>query len=737
MTDNQFKCFHGLGYTRLVPIIPPTATVSSSSSLARAIGKPNDPRGKAVGIRGRDGDWRGYDWVKYENDEQDLTRWHDMGAGVGIKTGNGLVLIDADTKDMAHAKTIHTELDAFVKGYGVRVGQYPKVGYLVRTDPDFKYTRIEFGTRNERGDLSDRVEILAEGRQFVAHGIHPRTKKPYDWPYGVPKYDDLPYIPGSALLAFLANMQGVLPAATKPHQEGSTNEISQSALRGSLASIRAAVAAIPNTSNHFPSRESYRDMGYAIKAALPDNQHEAFEIFADWCAKWTDGTNDPDVVASDWRRMKPPYRRGASFIYDLAEAHALDWNPASIWFDEINEADEIFNTNGQSNGQNTDRFKFLDFDQAASEALAQSDKPLIKGLINQGTMIIVYGDSNVGKSFIGMDIGYHISAGKPYAGMRVEQGMVVYVAAEGGGGVKRRVLALREKYGPLSVPGAFRLLPMAVDLRRPDVDLVAFIAALKKISGQISGTNGRTNGQIALIVVDTLSRALAGGDENSSVDMGAIVKHFDAIRDATGAALMVVHHTGKNKANGARGHSLLRAATDTEIEIEDGLISVTKQRDLDKAWSSAFALNVVTLGIDDDGDKVTSCTVDLRPASLAATGGDGADVERGELSATEEKVLECLSLMLGDFSADSPGVTADQLLAGSAGSLADMSLVNVRFYLRSLKNKGHVVQPKRGFWCVRSGEKSFSTSGKWRGSGETYKSNVEKSGEKVEKNIFN
>ena len=38
-------------------------------------------------------------------------------------------------------------------------------------------------------------------------------------------------------------------------------------------------------------------------------------------------------------------------------------------------------------------------------------------------------------------------------------------------------------------------------------------------------------------------------------------------RNATGAHLLIVHHTGKDETRGARGHTSLRAATDTEIEI--------------------------------------------------------------------------------------------------------------------------------------------------------------------------
>lgn len=126
---------------------------------------------------------------------------------------------------------------------------------------------------------------------------------------------------------------------------------------------------------------------------------------------------------------------------------------------------------------------------------------------------------------------------------------------------------------------------------------------------------------------ETASR-VAGGDENSSTDMGAMVTHLDYLRHATKAHLLVVHHSGKDASKGARGHSLLRAATDTEIEIQIGRITVTKQRDLGLAWPSGscgFSLDVVELGRDEDGDPITSCVVVLNGRDSPALTRDQLD----------------------------------------------------------------------------------------------------------------
>src|SRR5205085_7024209 len=111
---------------------------------------------------------------------------------------------------------------------------------------------------------------------------------------------------------------------------------------------------------------------------------------------------------------------------------------------------------------------------------------------------------------------------------------------------------------------------------------------------------------VELIIIDTLSRVLAGGNENAPDDMGSFVRNVDRLRADTGAAVLVVHHTGKDTSRGARGHSLLHAATDTEIETSKDDVSgvytakVTKQRELPTEGALSFSLRQIELGFDQD-----------------------------------------------------------------------------------------------------------------------------------------
>ena len=107
-----------------------------------------------------------------------------------------------------------------------------------------------------------------------------------------------------------------------------------------------------------------------------------------------------------------------------------------------------------------------------------------------------------------------------------------------------------------------------------------------------------------------------GGDENAAQDMGRLVSAGDYIRQQTGAHLLYIHHSGKDAARGARGHSSLRAALDTEIEVTADAATkvhtakITKQRDLPSNGEQLAGRFVpVELGFDQWGGAITACAV--------------------------------------------------------------------------------------------------------------------------------
>lgn len=228
--------------------------------------------------------------------------------------------------------------------------------------------------------------------------------------------------------------------------------------------------------------------------------------------------------------------------------------------------------------------------------------PLIKGVLEQKAMSVIYGESNSGKSFVALDMAFAVSKGTEWNGRKTVQGLVVYIAAEGGLGITKRFSAYDKARGLKGTGAKLEVITASPDLVHGKADAEALIAEIRQIEQEWQTP-------CTMVVIDTLSRVLSGGDENSPTDMGTVVKNFGAIQTAIGCHLMVIHHSGKDKERGARGHSLLRAATDTELSIDERVLEVKKQRDIEPAQPMHFALEVVPVGTDEDGQPITSCVV--------------------------------------------------------------------------------------------------------------------------------
>lgn len=224
---------------------------------------------------------------------------------------------------------------------------------------------------------------------------------------------------------------------------------------------------------------------------------------------------------------------------------------------------------------------------------------LVKHWLTLGGASVAFGPSNVGKSFWALDLGLHIASGSDWHGRRVVGGPVIFAALEGGHSFANRIEALRQTNSVLVDNAEFHLLAEAINL----ADLADANALAEAVANLCP----------VLIVVDTLARAMEG-DENSTRDMGWLIRGVDAIRRITGAHVMLIHHSGKDTSKGARGSSALRAAIDTEIEFKRTGNTITaeavKQRDAQTGSLFAFRLQAVEIGIDQDGENITSAVVE-------------------------------------------------------------------------------------------------------------------------------
>ena len=300
------------------------------------------------------------------------------------------------------------------------------------------------------------------------------------------------------------------------------------------------------------------------------------------------GDNDPAGLKACEQAFK---EHGVECV--LPDSEGLDWN--DVWIARGAE-----DTRKKLEPRNV--LDEVIFPSAARPRLDSTY--IIKNWIAENSISVVYGPSNVGKSFFCMSLAYHIAAGEEWIGNKIKRGSVLYLATEGGRAFENRLYALHEKHGFNDVSLAVR--PSPINLYDADED----IAKIEAIMAEI----GRRMEPVTVLVIDTLARATAGQmDENNNSEMSKLIAGLDAIRERTGVHIMLVHHSGKDASKGARGASALRAACDTEIELsfdEETRVRTaraTKQRDMETGAEINFILQIVELGEDADGDQVTTC----------------------------------------------------------------------------------------------------------------------------------
>jgi hypothetical protein len=217
-------------------------------------------------------------------------------------------------------------------------------------------------------------------------------------------------------------------------------------------------------------------------------------------------------------------------------------------------------------------------------------------------LVTLFGPSTGGKTFVMLDMAMSIARGVPWRGLKTRQHRVAYICAEGGGGFRNRVKA----YG-LFHQVDLDTIPFGIIHTAPN-----FLMGddLKHVRDAILLAEGA-----GVIVVDTFAKVTPGSNENAGEDVGKALDNCRKLHEATGAVVILVHHTGKDVSKGARGWSGLKAAADAQLEVVfdeaagKRWIATDKQKDArgDAKWG--FKLEVVPIEMDEDGDTVDSCVI--------------------------------------------------------------------------------------------------------------------------------
>jgi hypothetical protein len=228
---------------------------------------------------------------------------------------------------------------------------------------------------------------------------------------------------------------------------------------------------------------------------------------------------------------------------------------------------------------------------------------LIKRLFPCQGLAVIFGKPSSFKSFVALDVALSVALGRSWAGRKVRQGSVVYVAAEGAGGLRKRISALKEKH-KLSDEIPFGLISAAPNFGVGIDDLNALIQVVSKLQSLPK-----------IIVLDTLSQSLGGADENGA-GMINFVKNATALSINLKTLVLIVHHSGLGDEKRLRGHSSLHAGIDAQILCERNnipfqtVLSVQKVKDETSDTNYLVHLTREVLGIDEDGDEISTLVIE-------------------------------------------------------------------------------------------------------------------------------
>lgn len=510
-----------------------------------------------------------------------LARAKRDGLNLGVRLPPDVVVVDVDPRNFPADRDSLAEL-ARASGLDLRSAPHVLTGNLQHPGHHYYFRKPAGVVLLESVEGFEGVELKSAGRQVVAAGsVHP-TGGTYRWAPDSPPLHDMPDLP--ARLVEMARR----PDRPKGGAVGA-GELTPDQLAKTLEQLDPCDF---GKGEH----DRWKDLMMACHFATDG---EGRQEFIDWCM------GDPTYDGMEW----VVGRRWDSLHTDRGEA--IKTATLHMFLNEVGggiappEPEDDFEVWDEPDApaQPTQRWRFLSIEDVES---LPPPRWLIPGMLTEGSLAAIYGAPESGKSFLAVDMSMAVAGGVDWHGRPVEHGGVLYIAAEGAPGLGKRFRAW--KADRCAQGRRFDLHLMRDDLNlaaEKDGGVRAFVQA---VADEL--------GPLRLVVIDTLNQTAAGADENSAKDMGRYIASMKRLRDATGAAVVVVHHSGKDLSKGMRGSTALLGAMDTTIKVEratDGrslVATVKKQKDAERDPPMRFNLEKV-------GDSLV-----LRPTVMADAPGD-------------------------------------------------------------------------------------------------------------------
>lgn len=566
---DDWRALVALGLTDdLLPVVSdPNATIAPGSKLSTLGKVPSKylESGQVIGIP---------DWTRKRATAEQVENWASVpGYGICVQTRK-VRAVDIDIADLESSEAAHNLIRQLGLDLPVRRRADSGKRLLVFRTPD----GVQLLKRTLK-TATGIIELLGDGQQFVAAGTHPSGAR-YEWPGGIPtEIPELSLSEVDRLWAMLEVTVGVAPSTTAsaPRSQALDTAISTDPIVQHLEAAGLVLA---------------RERDGRIHITCP---------FAD------EHTSPSSISATTYFPAHTGgYERGH---FKCLHAHCQSRSQAA--FREAlgmrdNETVEFESLLDEVSEDEQPRARFQV--QAAGEYINGPEPTwIIDGVLPEGELAVIYGASGSGKSFLALDMLAAISRAEHSPDTKwcgehkiTKPGKCIYIAAEGAKGLRKRIRAYAQHHRIHVQSLGIGVIPDAPDFTSAkDVGLV--LDAIRAYDPHP-----------VVILIDTLAAAMLGMNENSGEDVGKFMRGCNALHRATGALVLIVHHSGKDGSKGSRGWSGLRAALECEIAVirdgADRTVVTGKMRDEDDATPPIrFHLTSVELAVDDDGSAITSC----------------------------------------------------------------------------------------------------------------------------------
>jgi hypothetical protein len=481
----------------------------------------------------------------------------DLGIGIAL-AASGLVCVDVDPRNggmetLDAIELEHGRLDADVLALSGDGGQH-------------LYYLNELGAHYP-GKLGPGIDLKSHGYMVAPPSVHPITGRRYCWEDSSdPIQGTVPGLPPS----WLRDMARAPAAAPAPLPPAPASNIAPER----LASL---VEALPHIDCN--PRETWLNVGMAIHNEMPG--HDGFELWQ----RWSQASKKFDLQdqVRVWRSFRHRGLQGTTINSVFALAQAAGWKnrppialpaapvePSSLLLDVL-ELDE----------------------RSAATSWA------VKGMVPDASLGMIFGASGTFKSFIALDYQLHRAWSLTWCGRRTRAGVTVFVAAEGGTGLIRRVKAWH--------------LARGLDWRTCTMRVVIVPLLLLRQAPALAEAIEAAGIAPADVTIDTLSQTF-DGNENAADEIAAYLRSLRThLVERFMCTVTVIHHSGHGATERPRGSSALQANVDFLFGVfrqgDDSMVSTVeclKVKDGEKFKPVDFVLEPHQLGTDEDGEPITS-----------------------------------------------------------------------------------------------------------------------------------